>query len=75
MLSNNGTTWRSNEEITESGSGALKTNPDKMKLDNENINDLPGSVSIVYKMEELPQSNGGSVPMDGNIPQTDKNGM
>jgi hypothetical protein len=75
MLSNNGTTWRSNEEITESGSGALKTNPDGMKLDNENIHDLPGSVSIVRKIEELPQSNGGSVPMGGKIPQTDKNGM
>lgn len=78
MLINNGTTWRSNEEITANGSGALKTNPDGMKLDNENIHDIPGSVTIVHKVEEMPYETASGfhpVTTDAYAPQTDKQGM
>lgn len=75
-MTNNGTTWRSNEEITVNGTGALKTNPDGMKLDNENIYDLPGTVTIVHKMEEMPYA-GKDIPNlhDEDSPQVDKQGM
>lgn len=69
---------RSNEAVTSSGSGALRTNPDGMKLDNENIHDLPGSVTIIHKDEELPYQVGnkfGAITMGGTSPQVDKQGM
>jgi len=45
---------------------------DSMKIDGAGS---LGTASTIHKNEELPQSVGGSVPMGGKIPQTDKNGM
>ena len=66
---------RANEAVTPNGSGALRTNPDGMKLDNENIHDLPGTVSITHKVEELPYEGKTVGGEYADSPQTDAQGM
>lgn len=71
------TAWRSNEAVTPNGSGALRTNPDGMRLDNENIHDLPGTVNIIHKDEELPMGTTArsKAPGDGTTMMSVDGGM
>ena len=72
--------WRANEDVTASGGTASKyktdskVSSDKISIDGNNGNAL-GTATVISKVEEMPQSSGGSVPFDGKIPQTDKQGM
>lgn len=49
------TAWRSNEEVSESGSSAAKNNPDGMGLGKgTGFGDIQGTATVIHKDEELP---------------------
>jgi hypothetical protein len=69
---------RPNEAVT--GSGDKYANDGRVPNDGIKVDGAGslGTASITHKIEEMPYvvGNGfGSVPMDGGIPQTDKEGM